>query len=227
MSVDSLPYENDKEMFKHVVCVFVGKDRVYTERILKACGLRTLQGITNLIDMCLLTIEGKNQLQMHQLLQDKGRDVVRQESPDKPWKRSLLWCHEDSFNVLEQNKACKLMSVDSLPYENDKEMFKHVVCVFVGKDRVYTERILKACGLRTLQGITNLIDMCLLTIEGKNQLQMHQLLQDKGRDVVRQESPDKPWKRSLLWCHEDSFNVLEQNKVPILKERMEICELAQ
>ncbi|CAH1441194.1 unnamed protein product [Lactuca virosa] len=34
----------------------------------------------------------------------KGRFIVHQESPDKPWKRSRLWCHEESFKVLKQKK---------------------------------------------------------------------------------------------------------------------------
>ncbi|KAJ9558744.1 hypothetical protein OSB04_013358 [Centaurea solstitialis] len=105
MSFDSMPSDNDKELFKHIACFFVGKDRSYTETILKACGIRTLHGISNLIDRCLLTIGPRNQLEMHQLLQEMGRDVVRQESPKKPWKRSRLWCHKESFNVFEQNKG--------------------------------------------------------------------------------------------------------------------------
>ncbi|XP_024964998.1 TMV resistance protein N-like [Cynara cardunculus var. scolymus] len=105
------------------------------------------------------------------------------------------------------------VSFDSMPSNNDKELFKHIACFFVGEDRNYIETILKACSIRTLHGITNLIDRCLLTIGPRNELKMHQLLQEMGRDVVRQESPNKPWKRSRLWCHEESFNVLEQNKV--------------
>ncbi|KAK1413506.1 hypothetical protein QVD17_35280 [Tagetes erecta] len=42
---------------------------------------------------------------MHQLVQQTGRDLVHQESPDKPWERSRLWCHEESFNVLKQQKG--------------------------------------------------------------------------------------------------------------------------
>ncbi|KAI3739341.1 hypothetical protein L2E82_29744 [Cichorium intybus] len=34
-----------------------------------------------------------------------GRFIVRQESLDKPWKRSLIWCHEESFKVLKQKKG--------------------------------------------------------------------------------------------------------------------------
>ncbi|PWA96071.1 toll/interleukin-1 receptor (TIR) domain-containing protein [Artemisia annua] len=44
---------------------------------------------------------------MHQLLQDMGRDIVRQESPDKPWKRSRVWNHEESLNILQEDKGTK------------------------------------------------------------------------------------------------------------------------
>ncbi|CAH1440826.1 unnamed protein product [Lactuca virosa] len=42
---------------------------------------------------------------MHQLVQEMGRFEVRQESPDKPWKRSRLWCHKESFKVLKHKKG--------------------------------------------------------------------------------------------------------------------------
>ncbi|KAI3739211.1 hypothetical protein L2E82_29610 [Cichorium intybus] len=59
----------------------------------------------NLIDRCLLSIGWHNELVMHQLLQKMGRFMVHQESPQKPWKRSRLWCHEESFKVLKQKKG--------------------------------------------------------------------------------------------------------------------------
>ncbi|XP_024984160.1 disease resistance protein RML1B-like [Cynara cardunculus var. scolymus] len=104
-SFDTLPFNNDKELFKHIACFFVGKDRESTETILKACKIPTVAGIKNLIDRCLLRIEGDNKLMMHQLLQKMGRDVVRHESLKKPWKRSLLWCNEESFKVLKYKKG--------------------------------------------------------------------------------------------------------------------------
>ncbi|CAH1440582.1 unnamed protein product [Lactuca virosa] len=103
-SFDSLPLENDKELFKHIACFFVGRDRDVTETILKACDINIRSGITNLIDRCLLSIGWHNELVMHQLLQKMGRFVVYQESPHKPWKRSRLWCDEESFKVLKQKK---------------------------------------------------------------------------------------------------------------------------
>ncbi|KAK9058326.1 hypothetical protein SSX86_023167 [Deinandra increscens subsp. villosa] len=106
MSFDSMQSINDKELFKHIACFFVQKDRVFAETVLNSCGIRT-KGIRNLIDRCLLTIGPDNILMMHQLIQEMGRDVVRQESRDKPEERSRLWCHEESFNVLEDNKGTR------------------------------------------------------------------------------------------------------------------------
>ncbi|KAI7752421.1 hypothetical protein M8C21_005091, partial [Ambrosia artemisiifolia] len=42
---------------------------------------------------------------MHQLLQDMGRDIVRQESPKKPWKRSILWHLEECLDVLQNRQG--------------------------------------------------------------------------------------------------------------------------
>ncbi|KAK9058319.1 hypothetical protein SSX86_023160 [Deinandra increscens subsp. villosa] len=50
-------------------------------------------------------IKWTNELMMHSMIQEMGRDLVRQESPNKPWERSRLWCHEESFKVLKQRKG--------------------------------------------------------------------------------------------------------------------------
>ncbi|KAL8254296.1 hypothetical protein R6Q59_032517 [Mikania micrantha] len=46
---------------------------------------------------------------MHQLLQDMGRDIVRQESPMKPWKRSILWHHEECLDVLQNRQGTTII----------------------------------------------------------------------------------------------------------------------
>ena len=42
---------------------------------------------------------------------------------------------------------------------------------------------------------------------------MHDLLQELGQDIVRQESPKAPGKRSRLWLYEDIDNVPTNNTV--------------
>ncbi|KAL8204488.1 hypothetical protein R6Q57_010111 [Mikania cordata] len=105
MSFDSLSSENDKELFKHIACFFVGKDIDLIETILKACDINTTSGVTNLMEKCFLSIKWNNELTMHSLIQEMGKDLVLQESRNKPWERSRLWCHEESFKVLKQKKG--------------------------------------------------------------------------------------------------------------------------
>ena len=45
---------------------------------------------------------------------------------------------------------------------------------------------------------------------------MHDLLQEMGKEIVRQESRGEPGKRSRLWLLEDLFHVLTKNTVRIV-----------
>ncbi|KAK9053314.1 hypothetical protein SSX86_029947 [Deinandra increscens subsp. villosa] len=123
MSFDTLPFESDKELFKHIACFFVGINRDLTETVLNACDINTSSGITNLVDRCLLSIRWNNELMMHQLVQEMGRYLVRQESPNKPRERSRLWCHEDSFKVLENKEGTDniiVLAIDMRMLEKEK-----------------------------------------------------------------------------------------------------------
>ena len=42
---------------------------------------------------------------------------------------------------------------------------------------------------------------------------LHDLIEQMGKEIVRQESPKEPGKRSRLWLPEDIIQVLEVNKV--------------
>ncbi|GMP39608.1 hypothetical protein CsSME_00010374 [Camellia sinensis var. sinensis] len=88
-SYDSLD-DHDGNLFLDVACFFVRKDRDFIISILDGCDFHTRVGIDNLVDRCLLTIDENNKLMMHQLLQAMAREVIRQESPEEPEKRSRL-----------------------------------------------------------------------------------------------------------------------------------------
>ncbi|XP_058211991.1 disease resistance protein RPV1-like [Rhododendron vialii] len=103
ISYDSLQDDHNQKLFLHLACFFVGMDKDQIVTILDVCEFYTVVGIQNLIDRCLCTIDERNTLVIHQLLQDMGREIVRQESPDEPGERSILWSHMDSFNVLREN----------------------------------------------------------------------------------------------------------------------------
>ncbi|CAL5398794.1 unnamed protein product [Camellia sinensis] len=139
ISYDSLQDDHDKDLFLHVACFFVGMDEDWVVTILDGCDFYTMVGIQNLIDRCLLTIDECKKLVMHQLVQEMGREIVRQESPKEPGKRSRLWNHKDSLNVLRENTGTR--KIEGLTLDmNLLQKDKHDRTIFgVNRKRHYDE----------------------------------------------------------------------------------------
>ncbi|CAL9006551.1 unnamed protein product [Prunus brigantina] len=108
VSYDSLQDDHDQNLFLHIACFFIGKDKDYIVKILDGCDFYTIVGIQNLIDRCLVTIDKFDKVHMHDLIRGMGREIARQESKE-PWKRSRVWNHKDSFKILmEKNGTEKI-----------------------------------------------------------------------------------------------------------------------
>ncbi|KAF5451955.1 hypothetical protein F2P56_027005 [Juglans regia] len=110
-----------KKLFLDIACFFKGDEKEYVTKILESCRFYPYVGFKRLNDKCLITIDEDDRLGMHDLLQDMGREIVRQESPEEPGKRSRLWFHEDVREVLEKNKGTEQIEGISikLPWEFD------------------------------------------------------------------------------------------------------------
>ncbi|XP_040368564.1 disease resistance protein RUN1 [Rosa chinensis] len=105
------------------------------------------------------------------------------------------------------------ISFDGLD-EKDQEIFLHIACFYKGKDKDRVTQILDYCQLDPVIGSDVLADRSLISISN-NELSMHDLLQELGWEIVREQSPKEPGKRSRLWSHEDINNVLKKNKVRV------------
>ena len=103
------------------------------------------------------------------------------------------------------------MSYDGLE-ETEKEIFLYIACFFNHKNQETIIEILDCLKLYAKIGISVLIDKSLIK-EYKGQLWMHDLLQEMGQDIVRQESRQTPRKRSRLWLYKDIDNMLTENTV--------------
>ncbi|XAR49365.1 hypothetical protein NMG60_11032545 [Bertholletia excelsa] len=106
--------------------------------------------------------------------------------------------NKDIFTVLRK-------SYDSLE-EKEKDLFLHIACLFVGKKMEKVLMTLNSIGFHAKAGISTLVNRCML--EEDDCIQMHQLFQEMGREIVYQESTKELGKCSILWNYDDSFNVL-------------------
>ena len=93
----------------------------------------------------------------------------------------------------------------------EKDIFLNIACFFNDKNRDDVIKILDYLELHAKIGLRVLIDKSLIKLH-ENQLWMHDLLQEMGRDIVCQECKD-PEERSRLWSFDDIDNVLTENTV--------------
>ena len=95
--------------------------------------------------------------------------------------------------------------------DHDLGIFLDVAFFYKGQNKDFVEEILESCGFHFNIGIRNLVDKSLITVS-KNKLWMHDLLQETGWEIVKQESKVLG-ERSRLRVHEDINRVLTTNTV--------------
>ena len=97
--------------------------------------------------------------------------------------------------------------------ETERDIFLDIACFFQGHHMNNVVDILEACDFYPKCGIPTLIKKCLVTLSQDNELKMHDLVQQMGREIVQQESPQNLGERSRLWYYKDVLEVLTENKV--------------
>jgi hypothetical protein len=105
------------------------------------------------------------------------------------------------------------ISYDGLNDDTERDIFLDIAIFFIGMDRSDVVNILNGCGLFAEIGISVLVERSLVTVNNKNKLEMHDLLRDMGREIVRETAPKELEKRSRLWFHEDVLDVLSDQTV--------------
>jgi len=96
-------------------------------------------------------------------------------------------------------------------FELDQKTFLDIACFFKGERWEYVESILKVCGFFT--SIRPFVMKSLINIDENGCLDMHDLIQDMGREVVRKESPLNLGDRSRLWSYKEVLQVLKESSV--------------
>ncbi|KAF8029084.1 hypothetical protein BT93_E1685 [Corymbia citriodora subsp. variegata] len=116
ISYDGLE-ENEKEIFLHVACFFKGQEIGYIKKVLGSCDLEIAIGLKILIERSLISIKSGT-LQMHDLIQLMGMDIVQQDCRDDPMRRSRLWLYDDVLDVLSYDMGdCAVKAIVLEPHE--------------------------------------------------------------------------------------------------------------
>ncbi|KAL2578143.1 hypothetical protein AAZV13_16G180800 [Glycine max] len=121
VSFDALE-EEQKNVFLDIACCFNRYDLTKVEDILRAhYGDCMKYHIGVLVEKSLIKKKfswyGRvPRVTMHDLIEDMGKEIVRQESPKEPEKRSRLWLPEDIIQVLEDNKGTSEIEIICLDF---------------------------------------------------------------------------------------------------------------
>ncbi|XP_031093812.1 TMV resistance protein N-like [Ipomoea triloba] len=116
ISYDALD-DDTQGIFLDIACIFTGEyfDTEEIVKILNGCGFFAQSGISTLIDRCLISED----LYMHGLVRDVGREIVRGESPRQPEKRSRLFLRDEVMDVLVNKKGTKAIETMIIDLPNE------------------------------------------------------------------------------------------------------------
>ncbi|KAL6315927.1 hypothetical protein AAG906_013761 [Vitis piasezkii] len=147
LSYDGLD-DNEKNIFLDIACFFKEEDKDHVVEILDGCGFSAKFGIRILIDKSLITISD-NKLKMHDLIQEMGKDIVRQECPKEPRRRSRLWEQEDIFDVLKRNMGSEKIEGIFLDLSHLEDILDFTTEAFAGMKKL---RLLKVYNSKSILG---------------------------------------------------------------------------
>ncbi|KAI9086136.1 hypothetical protein K1719_031857 [Acacia pycnantha] len=92
-----------KRIFLDIACFFKDDNLEFVEDILGECYYGTRFYIEVLVDKSLIIVDDNGRLKMHDLIQQMGREIVKQEAASNLGKCSRLWYYKDVLNVLRKN----------------------------------------------------------------------------------------------------------------------------
>ncbi|XP_042494639.1 disease resistance protein RPV1-like isoform X2 [Macadamia integrifolia] len=112
----------EKEIFLNIACFFIGMDKDYVSKILDGCNLYAIIGIRILSQRCLVAIDNDNKLKMHDILREMAKEIVHEESPEEPGRRTRLWSREDVCDVLTKNEGTESVEGITLTISQSEEL---------------------------------------------------------------------------------------------------------
>ncbi|XP_058745349.1 disease resistance protein RUN1-like [Vicia villosa] len=101
--------DKEKNIFLDIALFFKGYKRDMITKILNECGFYAEIGIRQLLDKALISVDSNKCIQMHDLIQEMGIQVVREQSPKNPGQRSRLFDPKDVCDVLKNDRGTEMV----------------------------------------------------------------------------------------------------------------------
>ncbi|KAJ9675649.1 hypothetical protein PVL29_024531 [Vitis rotundifolia] len=121
---------------------------------------------------------------------------------------------ESELRKLEREPAPEIQNVLKISFHGldhtQREIFLDIACFFKGQDKDFVSRILDGCDFYAESGFRVLRDRCLIIILD-NKIHMHDLIQQMGWQIVREQYHKEPGKWSRLWEPNNVSHVLTRN----------------
>nr|GEX30687.1 TMV resistance protein N-like isoform X1 [Tanacetum cinerariifolium] len=116
---------------------------------------------------------------------------------------------QSAINVLARIPHKEINGILEISYDGlnilEKKIFLYIACFFKGRKRYQVTRILDSLCLEAVSGITVLIEKSLLTVSN-GYLEMHDLIEEMGRCIVLECSPN-----NMVWHPLETLEVMSTN----------------
>ncbi|KAL1215137.1 Disease resistance protein RPS6 [Cardamine amara subsp. amara] len=120
-SYDGIDSEEDQAIFRHIACLFKFLYRIHIDDVKLLLAVRdwsVCNGLQRLTEKSLIHLK-YDCVEMHCLLQEMGRKIVRDYSIDEPGKQEFLFDSKDICDVLTENTGTKkvlgiLLNIDEI-----------------------------------------------------------------------------------------------------------------
>ncbi|XP_004307463.1 PREDICTED: TMV resistance protein N-like [Fragaria vesca subsp. vesca] len=95
----------EKKIFLDIACFCRWYQNEYAVDLLYSSDFCSHIAIDVLVERSLITISSRKQVFIHDLIQEMGCEIVRQECQEEPGRRSRLWLPNDIFHVFTRNSG--------------------------------------------------------------------------------------------------------------------------
>ncbi|KAK3440798.1 hypothetical protein EUGRSUZ_B01064 [Eucalyptus grandis] len=109
--------DDTKQIFLDIACFFIGKDKRIPSYMWEACEYYPPRGIKHLCNLHLLEDGEHNELRMHGLIRDFGRDIVERKGR---CERCRFWNHSDALSLLKNRTGTESVQGICLTFEESR-----------------------------------------------------------------------------------------------------------